>query len=180
MPSVAIQMPEPVWHELLRHLLPTDSELEQGAFLLAQFESRPGGGGVFTHLETQLLRQQDYTSQESDYLELTDSTRARLIKSAHDRQASLVEFHSHPSNYPACLSPSDISGLREFVPHVRWRLAGRPYAAIVVAPKGFDGLAWTSTAGTVEPVAEMHIGEKRLRGTGLTMQYWKGRIDEQV
>jgi hypothetical protein len=36
----------------------------------------------------------------------------------------------------------DFEGFTEFVPHVRWRLRGRPYAAIVVADTTFDALAW--------------------------------------
>lgn len=176
MSTIALAMPMTVWMALHRHLLPSESSMEQGAFLLANFEPRPQGGGIFWHVETQLLQREDYDSQEDDYLELKDKTRARLIKIAHDRQASLVEFHSHPSPYPACLSPSDMRGLKDFVPHVRWRLKGRPYAAVVVAPSGFDGLAWIGPDADANALGEIQVENQRLPATGLTARYWNGRL----
>ena len=78
-----------------------------------------------------------------DYFELTDEARIGLIKRAHVLQASLAEFHSHLSPWPAAFSLSDRMGLKETVPHMRWRLKRRPYLAVVVAPSGFDALVWS-------------------------------------
>lgn len=176
MSTIALAMSMTAWKGLHCHLLPGESSVEQGAFLLTNFEPRPLGGGIFWHLETELLQREDYESQEDDYLELRDETRARLIKLAHDRQASLVEFHSHPSPYPACFSLSDIKGLEDFVPHVRWRLKGRPYAAVVVAPSGFDGLAWIGPDADENTLGEIQVDRQRLSATGLTARYCSGRL----
>ncbi|MFQ5807933.1 MAG: hypothetical protein ACE5I3_15925, partial [Phycisphaerae bacterium] len=55
---------------------------------------------------------------------------------AHDRDACLVELHSHTSPWPAAFSVSDMIGFRDFVPHILWRLR-RPYGAVVVAGETF-------------------------------------------
>ena len=53
-----------------------------------------------------------------------------------------LEVHSHLGKYPAEFSGSDYYGFEEFVPHVRWRLKGQPYAAIVFTKKDADGFVW--------------------------------------
>ena len=54
--------------------------------------------------------------------------------------AALAELHSHPSLRLAAFSLSDRIGLKETVPHMRWRLKKHPYLAIVVAPSWFNAL----------------------------------------
>src|SRR6266487_1407438 len=105
-------------------------------------------------------------------MELADETRAQVIKRAHDLGASMVEFHSHPYPWPARFSESDRVGLEEFVPHVWWRLKGRPYAAVVVAPSGFDGLVWMTSPDRPEQLDGIACGDRLLRPTGLTLRHW--------
>lgn len=133
---------------LRKHLLCTPRR-EQGAFLFCRHSVSGGSDDIFECEDWSALRHTDYEVQAGDYLELNDAARARLIKQAHDRGVCLVESHSHPGPYPAAFSYSDLTGLDEFVPHVRWRLRGRPYAALVFAQTGFDGLAWTDGASTL-------------------------------
>ncbi len=154
---------------LCRHLLRTP-RCEQGAFLFCRHTVSAGGDGVFDCEDWVALKRTDYEVQAGDYLELTDATRARLIKQAHDRSLCLVESHSHPGPYPAAFSYSDLTGLDEFVLHVRWRLRGRPYAALVFAQNGFDGLAWTDGAtASPQQVAAIETENGRLAATGLTL-----------
>jgi len=156
---------------LRKHLLPRRSRREQAAFLFCRYSVSPAGEHVFECEDWQPLRPQDYEIQAGDYLELADPARAGLIKEAHDRKLCLVESHSHPGPYPAALSYSDLAGLDEFVPHVRWRLHGRPYAALVFARSGFDGLAWTdgSSKGEPQQVAAIETDQGRIPATGLTL-----------
>lgn len=155
---------------LRRHLLRTP-RCEQGAFLFCR-HSVSGGDHVFDCEDWSPLKRADYEVQAGDYLELTDAARARFIKQAHDRSACLVESHSHPGPYPAAFSYSDLSGLDEFVPHVRWRLRGRPYAALVFAQSGFDGLAWTDGTGArPRQVVAIETEKARLAATGLTLAH---------
>jgi hypothetical protein len=151
------------------HLLRTP-RCEQGAFLFCRHSVSGGGVHIFDCEDWSSLRRADYEVQAGDYLELTDAARARLIKQAHDRRLCLVESHSHPGPYPAAFSYSDLAGLDEFVPHVRWRLRGRPYAALVFAKSGFDGLAWTDGARTLpQQLVAIETETARLAATGLTL-----------
>jgi hypothetical protein len=155
--------------QLREHLLPANSRIEQGAFLFCRHTVSTTGDEVFDCVDWTALEPQDYEIQSGDYLELGDAARARLIKQAHDRQLCLVETHSHPGPYPAALSYSDLAGLDEFVPHVRWRLHGRPYAALVFAKTGFDGLAWTDGSGNPRQVDAIESERKRIASTKLTL-----------
>lgn len=97
---------------------------------------------VFEYIDWHPIPPDGFLVQSRYYFELTDDARASVIKRAHDLEACLVEFHSHTGLWPATFSASDLIGLQEFVPHVWWRLEGKPYLAIVVTQTGFDGLAW--------------------------------------
>lgn len=152
---------------LRRHLLRTP-RCEQGAFLFCR-HSVSGAEHVFACEDWSPLERSDFEVQAGDYLELTDAARARIIKQAHDRGLCLVESHSHPGPYPAAFSWSDITGLGEFVPHVRWRLRGRPYAALVFAQTGFDGLAWTEAGSAPRQLLAIETEKGRLAATGLTL-----------
>jgi hypothetical protein len=83
-----------------------------------------------------------FASCSAWHFELTDKTRAYVIKRAHDSDGCLIEGHSHDDPDPPALSASDLFGFREFVPHVWWRLHGRPYTALVVSQGGLDGFVW--------------------------------------
>jgi len=149
------------------HLLRTP-RCEQGAFLFCRY-SVAGGEHVFACEDWSPLERSDFEVQVGDYLELTDAGRVRLIKQAHDRGLCLVESHSHPGPYPAAFSYSDLSGLDEFVPHVRWRLRGRPYAALVFAKSGFDGLTWADAGALPQQLVAIETEKGRLTATGLTL-----------
>ena len=124
---------------LWSHLLREDTVREQAAFLFCMTE--PADNGLtFVVVDQAFLGPDDFFAQHADYLELTDEARIRLIKRAHALGASLAELHSHPGPWPAAFSLSDRMGLKETVPHMRWRLKRRPYLAVVVAPSGFDAL----------------------------------------
>ena len=116
------------------------------------------------------LSPQAFKVQSAAYLELTDETRASIIKKAHDTESSLVEFHSHPTSSKASFSGSDLSGLEEFVPHVMWRLKKRPYAAVVVSRSNFDSLFW-ATPEKPELLSELDVNGRILHPTGLTIAY---------
>lgn len=125
---------------LNRHLL-DGSGSERAAFALCTFEAI-GSEGLFAVRELDLPQDGVESTGSEFHLAVDDAVIARVIKRAHDTKLCIVELHSHPFDDGAEFSPSDLAGLDELVPHVRWRLRGRPYAALVVAPDGFDGLAW--------------------------------------
>lgn len=157
---------------LWRHLLPADSDVEQAAILYA-VHTAVGTGLVFDVVAHELLARSDFTAQYSDYLELADDARMRMIKRAHALNASVVEIHSHPTSWPAEFSLSDRAGLRETVPHVRWRLKERPYLAVVVARSSFDALVWAAEGGEPDELV-VEVDGECLQPTGRSVRTWHG------
>ncbi len=171
MQRVLLELSPETYQELLAHLLPPDGDSEQVAFVFARAEPERGDL-VFRFADWLPVGPEGLVYSSSYYLELTDETRARVIKTAHDLGASLVEFHSHLGPWPAAFSASDRAGFLEFVPHVWWRLRGLPYAAVVVAARGFDALAWVDDPHTPRGVDGIRTGGRLLRPTGLTLGQW--------
>ncbi len=158
---------------LWRHLLPDGSHREQAAFLYTA-QTTAGENVVFDVVDRELLERRDFAAQHSDYLELADEARVRIIKRAHALNACIVELHSHPRKWPAEFSLSDRAGLKETVPHMRWRLKARPYLAIVVALTSYDALVWALDGDEPEALV-VEVDRERLLPTGRSLGSWNGR-----
>ena len=164
---VVLDLPEKIQRDLRAHLLRKGSRTEQAAFLHARFEANDDCV-TFRYVELVPVPPEGFASRTEFHFELTDQARASVIKRAHDLGTSLVEFHSHLGPWPAQFSPTDLLGLDDFVPHVWWRLKGRPYVAVVVAPSGFDGLAWIASPHNPQRLDGIVIEGRVLKPTGLT------------
>ena len=167
MAQILLQLPQHVHQALWTHLLPPSSRNEEVAFVCAQPDGNDGSH-VFKYVDWIAVPPNGFKSRSSFHLELSDETRALVIKKAHDLGACLVEFHSHLGPWPAQFSPSDFVGFREFVPHVWWRLKGKPYLAIVVTKSDFDGLAWIATPQIPERLDGIVVDNHFLAPTGLS------------
>jgi len=162
----SLELTSEVHDKLWGHLLQGDQQ--QVAFIFAH-AVEGGDGVVFRGREVYLVRAHDLLVQASYHVSLTDEIQATIIKMAWEKGLALVEFHSHPRGTgPAQFSASDLSGLYEFVPHVRWRLKGQPYLAIVVGSSDFDGLVWRK--GSPEDLDHMLVGDRIVWPTGLTLE----------
>src|SRR5438105_2031859 len=140
MGKILLTLPEAERKALWNHLLPDKKmRTEEAAFAWVHSEVR-ASDLIFTLVTWCPVLPHEFVYRSEAYLELVDEVRPRVIKQAHDLDASVVEFHSHLGTFPAQFSRSDLWGLQEVVPHVRWRLKGRPYVAIVVAQRSFDAL----------------------------------------
>lgn len=133
----SISVPADVYLDLIAHLSPTD--VEHVAFL---FTEPPAVGSPLRVAEIYRVPPEGFDFQSDYHVELTDDVRAIVIKRASDLAGCLIEAHSHTGGPPAAFSESDLHGFRDWVPHVRWRLARRPYAALVFAGDSFDALVW--------------------------------------
>jgi len=160
-------LPRKVRDELWGHLLRGPGTPEEAAFV---FVSRDPDHGEdqYRYVDWVPVSPNGFASRSPVHFELTDETRARVIKRAHDVGASLIEVHSHTGRWPAAFSPTDIIGFREFVPHVWWRLKGRPYGAVVVTTTGFDAAFWVTGPETVSGLDGIVVDAELLRPTGLT------------
>lgn len=166
-----LRLPEHVWRNLLAHLLPPASLFEEAAFVFASTRTEEGAT-IFDFLDCLRVPAEGFLERSPYFLELRDETRAAVIKQAHDLRASVVEFHSHPTQRHAQFSFSDLTGLHDFVPHVWWRLKGRPYAAIVVSPTGIDALTWLTDPKTCRGLQGIRTESQLIEPTGLSMTEW--------
>jgi len=167
-----IELTASEYSKLRGHLFPPGSEDEEAAFAFA--DVRQTRGYRFVPQEWMLLTPDDFEYRSPYHLELADGTRARIIKRAHDLRTSIIEFHSHPCNIVG-FSPSDLAGMAEFVPHVWWRLKGRPYAAVVIAPDGIDGLAWTTSPQASERIAGLNVDGRLIKPARRRWWHWERR-----
>jgi len=164
---VLLRIPENVYREIQSHLLPEDPRSEEAGFIFAKRMSL-GEDEVFEYVEWYPVPPDGFLVQSNVHLELTDETRAAVIKRAHDLDASMVELHTHGGPWPARFSPSDLIGFQEFVPHVWWRLRGKPYIAVVVTPTDFDGLVWLMDADTPQHLDGIEVQGSILKPTRLS------------
>ena len=166
-----LKLTAPLQRDLWSHLLPGNTLSEQAAFLFCE-TTGCGAGVTFVALDHTLLSEEDFAVHHEDYLELTDAARIGMIKRAYMLNASLVELHSHPVPWPAAFSLADRIGLQETVPHMRWRLKKRPYAAIVVAPSGFDALVWHRDGNVPDPLSAIDAGGRLMSPTNASLEGW--------
>lgn len=166
--SAILEIDRLSYSEIVRYVLPTNSRHEEAVFVFAHAD----GNGVFTPLETYFVPPEGFAHRSPFFLELADETRATVIKRAHDLSASVIEIHSHPSQFKAAFSESDIRGFHEFVPHMLWRLKKRPYAAVVVARNSFDSLAWFESVNAPVPMVIRHDDGTIHQSTGTTHSNW--------
>jgi len=163
----ALKITRASFQAIMAHLLPKNTKNEQAAFVYARAEDTDGN--IQLHcIEWEPVEHEDFAHHSEYHIELRDQKRAQIIKRAHDLKASLVEWHSHPSLWPAEFSLSDLAGFDEFVPHAMWRLDGRPYLAIVVTPFDFDALIWADNSENACPLNFLKVGSRNLIPTGLT------------
>lgn len=165
--NVIIEFSRDVHQNLWSHLLPKIEAVEQAAFVFATYEDQ-NTTKKFKCIDWYAVPPEGFVTRSKYYLELTDGTRAYVIKRAHDLKASLIEFHSHTSHWQAQFSASDLSGFEDFVPHVWWRLKDRPYASVVVTKSGFDAFAWIKDPKQPEYLEGIMVDDKLFKPTKLS------------
>ena len=167
MVDVHLHLPASVHAALWDHLLPERFVVEQAAFLYAK-PAVEEDAASFRFVAWDPIPPEGFAVQSRHYLELSDETKAAAIKRAHDLAASLVEVHSHVTAALATFSASDLAGFEEFVPHVWWRLKGRPYLAMVVSKSSFDAFAWVSGPEAPSRLTGIFVDRTPIFPTGLS------------
>jgi len=162
-----LKIPKTVQTDIWAHLLPKRLRFEEAAFMFVRREPEDNAE-YFSYLEWTPVPPKGFLSRSGFHFELTDEMRASVIKQAHDLGASLVEFHSHKGRRSTEFSLSDLQGFREFVPHIWWRLKGRPYIAVVVSRSGFDGLVWMTDPSDPQRLDGIIVEKSTLKPTKLT------------
>jgi hypothetical protein len=166
----ALQVPREIYERLRADLAVVP---ESVGFMLGTYHAE---SHQFQITDWRLVPDTGLESRSLYHVVLTDEARTEVIQWAWRNDACLLEAHSHDEAWDeagASFSPSDISGLMEWVPHIWWRLRGRPYCAIVVDKGSFDALAWTEAPDTPVQVSSLRVtGLGDLEPTGLTLGIW--------
>jgi hypothetical protein len=163
--EIILTLSEQVYNNLLKHLLPKRNKLEECAFLFVDTK--------IDEFRVEFIYKDSYYVSESDYLfhsgfhfELKDAVRAKVIKKAHDLNCCIVETHSHIKQGIAEFSYSDWIGFSDFVPHVQWRLKGKPYISLVFTARNFDALVWFKDKQSPITLKGIQVGKKLKVPTG--------------
>lgn len=115
----------------------------------------------------------------SGHVQLTDAAAVAVIRWARENEASLVEVHSHGQFSPAAFSRFDVAGFTEWVPGVRWRLRGAPYAAAVIAADTVDAWAWVCPTSGPAQVDAVVVGTDIIPTTGATLERLNAQLRVQ-
>lgn len=174
MAGPVISLSESDRNALWAHLIDSGRGTEEVAFLFARYDG--ADGGAFHVVEWYAVPPEGFAFCSAWHFELTDETRAYVIKRAHDLDVSLIEAHSHDDPDPPAFSPSDLYGFREFVPHVWWRLKGRPYSALVVSAGGLDGFAWRDGPDVPERLVGVEAEGRLFRASNLSALRWTSEM----
>jgi len=166
--DISILIPKKIFKDLKNSLFAKGERHERVAFIFASI-NKLNGGINFQLKDWYPVKEEEYRFKSSYYVELIDEMRVKIIKMAHDLDASLIEVHSHRCKKYAKFSSSDFHGFKEFVPHVWWRLNERPYAAIVFSETDFDGFAWIRNPQDYEQLNSIIIGEEHINANCLSI-----------
>jgi hypothetical protein len=158
-----IVIPEELTRRLRGHLF--QNELEQAGFLFARV-ARDGSSLRFDVFDCYLVPASGWDVQMDVYLEMSHEERGRILKLARELDAAVIDCHSHPHSTDAVwFSPSDRSGITEFAQYVRWKLNGRPFAALVWGEDSVDGVIWQDDFLRAEVLASVLSGGLRMTPT---------------
>jgi molybdopterin/thiamine biosynthesis adenylyltransferase len=122
----AIRIPSEVWAKTYAHLFTKPGE--HFAFFLAAW-TLSNGRPVFMVKDVVLIADEEVEISRTGW-SLSVNAITRAINSAIRAESALVEIHNHGGALPR-FSPTDRTGLGEFVPYVLDSLQGRPYGATV-------------------------------------------------
>lgn len=156
-----ITIPCPQYQALRRHLF--QSKVEQGAFLFARPEMEATELRLIVE-EFYLVPPRGWEVQIEVYLQMRDSERAKIMKRARDKNLAAIDCHSHPgAGGDVWFSPSDVAGITEFAQYARWKLDGKPFAAVVWAEKSIDAVIWEGDFQQAQRIDEIRVlGEPQL------------------
>ena len=162
--TLSLSLSPDVYTELVSRLGSTDTE-----HVWFLFTEHFGSGAILRVVDLYEVPPTQFITQSAYHVALADEVRGHVIGRATEIGGSLVEVHTHLGSKAAEFSPSDLFGFKEWVPHVRWRLRGRPYVAIVFARDSFDALVWSDGVQEPDKLDGLIVeGQGRLPPTGLT------------
>lgn len=177
-PTKNLYIDDGTYEALKDHLF--QGESEQVAFLYGRQEEE-GGETQFHVEETYPVPEEELDSSSRYFIALSDEALQKAIRKAFDSGLVPIEVHSHrDASYEAGFSRSDFEGFEETVQHVRWRLRGRPYIALVITPTGFDALLWRGDQnGRAEGLDVLIVGDRMRQPSGRSLEKLGPSLNEE-
>lgn len=178
MASTNLYIDDRTYESLQEHLFQGDSE--QVAFLYARQEEEVGETQFHVE-ETYPVPEEELDSSSRYFIALGDEALQKAIRKAFNSGLVPIEVHSHrDASYQAGFSKSDFEGFEETVQHVRWRLRGRSYIALVMAPTGFDALLWRGDQnGRAEGLGALIVGDRMRQPSGRSLEKLGPSLNEE-
>ena len=134
-------IPSNIAEPVRRHLFQND--IEQGAFLYARAEKGAEGMSLVVE-DYYIVLPRGWEVQKDVYLQMKDTERAKIMQLARAKQLCAIDCHSHPhAEGDVWFSSSDVTGITEFADYAKWKLDGRPFAAIVWGETSVDAVVWS-------------------------------------
>lgn len=156
-----ITLPGEIERRVRAHLF--QNELEQGAFLFAQIKQETAQT-ILEVAEVYLVPPDGWQLQMDVHLEMKDEERAKIMRLARQKNLALVDCHSHPGSFnKVWFSTSDRYGISEFALYAKWKLSGKPYAAMVWAESSIDAVVWDGSFRAALPVAQVTVIDDQAR-----------------
>lgn len=143
--KTSIFIPAMIADTLRAHLF--QNEVEQGAFLFARAEQTADTLSLVAE-ESYLVPARGWEVQMDVYLQMKDSERGKIMQMARAKKLCAIDCHSHPySGGDVWFSPSDVAGITDFAAYAKWKLDGRPFAAMVWGETSVDAVMWSGDFG---------------------------------
>lgn len=158
--KTSIVIPATIADTLRAHLFQND--MEQGAFLFARVEQTAAALSLVVE-ESYLVPARGWEVQMDIYLQMKDSERGKIMQMARAKRLCAIDCHSHPgAGGDVWFSPSDVAGISDFADYAKWKLDGRPFAAMVWGEASADAVMWSGDfAGPTVPDEIRIVGEPR-------------------
>jgi len=164
---VVIRIDDLMYSGIRAHLL--QNELEHVCFLY--YSTHFNKGTYFMDVQDlYIVPADEYDYQHELHVSLKEECQSKVIKKAWDKNLSLGEIHSHPASRSAVFSEFDISGFKEFVPHIWWRLKKGPYFALVISQLQIDALAWIKGPESHEAIKRIEVGNSPVYPSNYTLE----------
>ncbi len=159
--KTSIIIPADIAETLRTHLFQND--VEQGAFLFARAEQTATALSLVVE-ESYLVPARGWEVQMDVYLQMKDSERGKIMQMARAKKLCAIDCHSHPqADGDVWFSPSDVAGITDFADYAKWKLDGRPFAAMVWGEASVDAVLWSGDfAGPTVPDEICIAGEPTL------------------
>lgn len=168
MAKSSLFIPIRIYRDIYNYLFPKKVRLEKVAFIFAKM-SKSNDCLNFQFQSWYPVKLHEYEYRSKGYVKLKDKMRQKIIKMAFEIDAAIVELHSHMYPESAKFTFSDFRGFEEFIPHVWWRLNGKPYVAIVFSRSDFDALVWIDNPQQYQQLTEIVAGKQHLYPNGLSL-----------